>query len=98
MARKNMAFPVRPGLPAPAELPAFTDVLRSRGLTLERRRLTTLQVNVGRLCNMACHHCHVDAGPKRPERMAREVAERVMTCWTPRPPSRPSTSRAARPS
>lgn len=45
---------------------------------LRRGRVTTLQVNVGKLCNMACQHCHVDAGPKRTEIMPRAVAERVI--------------------
>lgn len=50
-----------------------------RGLPpLRRVEPTTLQVNVGKLCNQACHHCHVDAGPKRTERMVRETAERVI--------------------
>ncbi len=40
--------------------------------------MRTLQVNVGKLCNMACLHCHVDAGPKRTEIMGREVATRVI--------------------
>src|SRR5262245_27145043 len=39
---------------------------------------TTLQVNVGKRCNQACHHCHVDAGPKRTESMPRDIAERVI--------------------
>ena len=38
----------------------------------------TLQVNVGKLCNQTCRHCHVDAGPARTEIMARETAERVV--------------------
>jgi radical SAM/Cys-rich protein len=45
---------------------------------LRRRTPTTMQVNVGKLCNQACHHCHVDAGPKRTERMTRATAERVL--------------------
>ncbi|MGE0039977.1 MAG: arsenosugar biosynthesis radical SAM (seleno)protein ArsS [Vicinamibacterales bacterium] len=36
---------------------------------------TVLQVNVGRRCNQACHHCHVDAGPDRTEVMPDEVAD-----------------------
>jgi radical SAM/Cys-rich protein len=43
-----------------------------------RGRVTTLQLNAGKLCNMACHHCHVDAGPKRKEIMPARVAERVL--------------------
>src|SRR5574337_170269 len=45
---------------------------------LVREETRTLQINVGKLCNQACHHCHVDAGPKRAEIMPREVAERTM--------------------
>ncbi len=40
--------------------------------------ITTLQINVGKLCNQACHHCHVEAGPKRTEIMSRETARRIM--------------------
>jgi radical SAM/Cys-rich protein len=38
----------------------------------------TLQVNVGKLCNQTCRHCHVDAGPTRTEVMTRETAELVL--------------------
>ena len=59
--------------------PRFEDVLSRQGLPpLARRRVETLQVNVGKLCNQACHHCHVDAGPKRTERMTHATAERVL--------------------
>ena len=37
--------------------------------------IEVLQVNVGRVCNQTCRHCHVDAGPDRAETMAPEVAE-----------------------
>jgi len=55
---------------------ALVETIEPRGF--RRGRVTTLQVNVGKLCNMACHHCHVDAGPKRRESMPRDVAERVI--------------------
>ena len=45
---------------------------------LRRAEPRTLQVNVGKLCNQACHHCHVDAGPRRTEIMAAHTAERVL--------------------
>ena len=48
------------------------------GGLLTRAEVSTLQINVGKLCNQACHHCHVDAGPKRTEVMREEVAERVL--------------------
>jgi len=40
--------------------------------------ITTLQINVGKLCNQACHHCHVEAGPKRTERMTARTADRLV--------------------
>ena len=45
---------------------------------LRRATTTTLQINVGKLCNQACLHCHVEAGPKRTEIMDRRTAERVI--------------------
>ena len=45
---------------------------------IRRRRLDTLQVNVGYKCNQSCVHCHVNAGPTRTEMMAREVADEVL--------------------
>jgi radical SAM/Cys-rich protein len=57
----------------------FVSTLRLHGFQgLQRASVETLQVNVGKLCNQACHHCHVDAGPKRTESMTRETAERVL--------------------
>jgi radical SAM/Cys-rich protein len=57
----------------------FRATLRHHGVhAFNRRELTTLQINVGKLCNQACHHCHVEAGPKRTEIMTAEVAERVL--------------------
>jgi MoaA/NifB/PqqE/SkfB family radical SAM enzyme len=44
---------------------------------LRRVRLQTLQINVGRKCNQACRHCHVDAGPWRIEMVGQVVARRV---------------------
>jgi radical SAM/Cys-rich protein len=45
------------------------------GTALRRTALEILQVNVGRLCNQTCRHCHVNAGPTRTELMSQEVAE-----------------------
>jgi len=57
----------------------FHNTVRQHGLgELRRGELTTLQINVGKLCNQACHHCHVEAGPKRTEIMTAETAQRVL--------------------
>ncbi len=37
--------------------------------------LEIFQINVGKLCNMSCSHCHVDAGPKRKELMSLDTIE-----------------------
>ena len=37
-----------------------------------------LQISVGRVCNLACRHCHVDAGPKRTEIMSRKVLDKCL--------------------
>ncbi len=48
------------------------------GSPLVASGVETLQVNVGKLCNQTCRHCHVDAGPTRTEIMTRETAEQVV--------------------
>ena len=71
------ALPVaRAGAP-PSAAVGFEEKLAAHGLTLRAAAVETLQVNVGKLCNQACKHCHVDAGPKRTEIMTRETAEQV---------------------
>jgi radical SAM/Cys-rich protein len=58
----------------------FALTLERHGLpTLRRGPVTTLQVNVGWRCDLACHHCHVEAGPNRTEMMDRPTADRVLT-------------------
>jgi len=55
----------------------FEEKLSAHRLALRRARLQTLQINVGRKCNQACRHCHVDAGPWRTEMVPQNVARRV---------------------
>lgn len=56
---------------------AFDIKLLDSRLTLRRGRLNTLQINLGRRCNQACQHCHVDAGPWRTETVGNIVAARI---------------------
>jgi radical SAM/Cys-rich protein len=59
--------------------PSFAKTLDRAGLPpLRRARLTTLQVNVGLRCDLACRHCHVEAGPKRREALDARLAARVL--------------------
>jgi radical SAM/Cys-rich protein len=56
--------------------PLFEDKLRTAGLfPLTATGISVFQINVGKLCNQTCRHCHVEAGPDRKERMTRETAE-----------------------
>ncbi len=56
----------------------FQAALAGSNLQLNRDHTSTLQINVGRLCNLACKHCHVDAGPGRKEVMGPETMEAVI--------------------
>lgn len=53
--------------------PSATDFPR-----LRRKRLQTLQVNLGYLCNQSCTHCHVNAGPNRTEVMTSDTVDAVI--------------------
>ena len=67
------------GALAATGVPHFDDVLARHGRApLEARAIEVLQVNVGKLCNQTCSHCHVDAGPDRREVMSRETAGQVI--------------------
>jgi radical SAM/Cys-rich protein len=59
-------------------LPSFEEKLAEHGLDLAPLGVETLQVNITRLCNQACHHCHVDASPKRTEQMSRATVDRCL--------------------
>lgn len=50
----------------------------TESLNLRRTQTEILQVNIGKLCNQACHHCHVEAGPKRTENMDEKTVDRVI--------------------
>ena len=56
----------------------FTDRLAVTGLALRHTKTEVLQINVGKLCNLTCMHCHVNAGPKRKEIMTRETIGRII--------------------
>jgi radical SAM/Cys-rich protein len=56
----------------------FTRKLDEHGVVLSRRAIDALQVNLGRYCNQACIHCHVEAGPTRKEMMSRDTVDAVL--------------------
>jgi radical SAM/Cys-rich protein len=62
-----------------SQIPPFARTLEQHGLgALQAVGIEVLQVNVGRLCNQTCRHCHVDAGPDRREIMSRETLEECL--------------------
>lgn len=56
----------------------FQTTLHDCGLKLERARPEILQLNVGKLCNLTCTHCHVNAGPGRKEIIDRKTLDHIL--------------------
>ena len=63
---------------AVAPMNCFARKLAEQSISLRRGRAEILQVNVGKLCNLTCVHCHVNAGPKRKEIMTRDTVDRII--------------------
>jgi len=57
---------------------SFNQALVSHNQELVRGETTTLQINLGLLCNQTCKHCHLEAGPRRTENMDGKTAEQVV--------------------
>ncbi|MBE9107055.1 arsenosugar biosynthesis radical SAM protein ArsS [Nostoc cf. edaphicum LEGE 07299] len=55
---------------------AFKNKLNS---PLTKKGITVLQINLGKRCNLACTHCHVEAGPKRIEELSPEICEQLIS-------------------
>ena len=45
---------------------------------LNKEKITVLQINLGKRCNLACTHCHVEAGPKRTEELSPEICQQLI--------------------
>ena len=53
----------------------FSQKLKS---PLTKNKIKVLQINLGKRCNLACTHCHVEAGPKRTEELSAEICEQLI--------------------
>jgi radical SAM/Cys-rich protein len=61
------------------KIPLFRDKLKEQSLfPLKPRKLDVFQINVGKMCNQVCKHCHVDAGPDRKEIMTQETMQQCI--------------------
>jgi len=75
----SRSLPVLSKSPPRFHTPSFQETLTHHGLVpLRARTINTLQINVGKLCNQTCHHCHVDAGPQRTEVMSKDTMDRIL--------------------
>lgn len=61
----------------------FNQKLSSFGIQLKRAQVEILQLNIGKICNLTCAHCHVNAGPWRKEIMNRETIDQILDWLTP---------------
>ncbi|MEO9003581.1 MAG: arsenosugar biosynthesis radical SAM (seleno)protein ArsS [Ginsengibacter sp.] len=62
-----------------SDLPSFKQKLIQSGLSpLKPTSIEIFQVNLGKMCNQTCNHCHVDAGPDRKEIMTRETMQQCI--------------------
>ena len=60
-------------------IPSFAEKLAESGLAqLKPVGIDVFQVNVGKMCNQICKHCHVDAGPDRKEIMSQETMKEIL--------------------
>lgn len=75
MNGEHALLEIRPG---ERSLPPFHQTLSKHGLSLERAKTNTLQINVGLLCNQVCRHCHLISGPAREDNMDSETARAVI--------------------
>jgi len=61
-----------------SETATFEQTLHHHRLSLLRKESSILQINTGKLCNLTCSHCHVNAGPARKEIITRETIDRIL--------------------
>ncbi|ARV62595.1 radical SAM protein [Nostocales cyanobacterium HT-58-2] len=57
---------------------AVTPFKQKLNSPLTKKEITVLQINLGKRCNLACNHCHVEAGPKRTEELSPEICQQLI--------------------
>lgn len=57
---------------------SITPFARKINLPLTKNQIRVLQINLGRKCNLACIHCHVEASPKRTEELSPQVCQQII--------------------
>ena len=76
---KTSALPIVSSCQSPGLAPSFEQTLAFHHLLpLKAHLISILQVNIGKVCNQTCHHCHVNAGPQRTESMSKDTMDQVL--------------------
>ena len=57
---------------------AVTPFKNKLNSALTKKQITVLQINLGKRCNLACTHCHVEASPKRTEELSPEICDQLI--------------------
>lgn len=61
------------------DIPLFTEELKKLdSFPLKPTKIDIFQINMGKMCNQVCKHCHVDAGPDRKEIMTKETLQQCL--------------------
>lgn len=61
-----------------SEVSTVTPFKKKLNAPLTKSKITVLQINLGKRCNLACTHCHVEAGPKRTEELSPKICDRII--------------------
>ena len=62
-----------------SSIPAFDEMLKMHKVSpLTRTTTRVIQVNIGKVCNLSCRHCHVESGPTRKENMNEKTVDRII--------------------
>ena len=62
-------------------IPDFESCIGDEATKQTLAQLDVMQINLGRLCNLSCKHCHVEAGPDRTEIMSKKVMEACLEVY-----------------
>lgn len=57
---------------------SFNESLNRYQIKIQRTAVEVLQINIGKRCNQACHHCHVESSPLRTENMELKTVDRII--------------------
>ncbi len=79
LRRKDYSLSTMESIISPAKIAnRFETLLDKHHIDLSRLPTTIMQLNLGKLCNQTCQHCHVEAGPTRKELMTKKTMERLI--------------------